>query len=238
MAANYKLIALQIGDLIKYRCTEKEINRAAQSVFNFNVRQIHLSESVSSLRAKTFANWVLTLALEKIELTEKNSKLQHFIEILLPTELKDDANKLLVQANILEDNKDFDGRNFHNLIVQHAKPLFRNGHFFHAVFEAAKVYNKYVQQKSHSPRDGQDLMMNVLSLQGCLKVNTGQTDTDKNVQEGIKFLSAGLMQAMRNPTAHEPAIDWPISKQDCLDMLSFISYLFRQIDKSIKYENK
>ncbi|MEG1838378.1 MAG: TIGR02391 family protein [Bacteroidaceae bacterium] len=238
MAANYKLIALQVGDLIKYHCTEKEINRAAQSVFNFNVKHIHISESVSSLRAKTFANWVLTLALEKIELADKNSKLQHFIEILLPAELKDDANKLLVQANILEDNKDFDSRNYHNLIIQHAKPLFQNGHFFHAVFEAAKVYNKYVQQKSHSLRDGQDLMMNVLSLQGCLKVNTGQTGTDKNVQEGIKFLSAGLMQAMRNPTAHEPAIDWPISKQDCLDMLSFVSYLFRQIDNSIKYENK
>ena len=41
------------------------------------------------------------------------------------------------------------------------------------------------------------------------------------------------MKEMRNPTAHEPAIEWPINKQDCLDMLSFISYLFKQIDAAI-----
>jgi len=73
-------------------------------------------------------------------------------------------------------------------------------------------------------------MMNVLSINGALKLNSGKTKSEQNVQEGVKFLSAGLMQAMRNPTAHEPALDWPINKLDCLDMLSFISYLFRQID--------
>jgi uncharacterized protein (TIGR02391 family) len=76
-------------------------------------------------------------------------------------------------------------------------------------------------------------MMNVLSLNGSLKINSGESKTEQNIQDGVKFLSAGLMQAMRNPTAHEPAIEWPISKQDCLDMLSFISYLFKQIDIAI-----
>ena len=32
MAANYKIIALQVGDLIKYTTSFNEINRAAQSV--------------------------------------------------------------------------------------------------------------------------------------------------------------------------------------------------------------
>jgi hypothetical protein len=44
------------------------------------------------------------------------------------------------------------------------------------------------------------------------------------------------MQAIRNPTAHEPALYWPISKEDCLDLLSFISYLLRQLDKAIYYK--
>ena len=43
---------------------------------------------------------------------------------------------------------------------------------------------------------------------GCLKITPCVTDTDKNVQDGVKFLSAGLMSAIRNPTAHEPAVDW------------------------------
>jgi len=70
-------------------------------------------------------------------------------------------------------------------------------------------------------------------LKGSLKLNAGQTQTEQNVQEGVKFLSAGLMQAVRNPTAHETAVDWGIAKEDCLDLLSFISYLFKQLDKSV-----
>lgn len=58
------------------------------------------------------------------------------------------------------------------------------------------------------------------------------SEIDRNVQEGVKFLSSGLMQAIRNPTTHEPAITWPISKQDCLDILSIISLLFGQLDSA------
>ena len=41
-----------------------------------------------------------------------------------------------------------------------------------------------------------------------------------------------LMQAIRNPTAHEPAVDWPISKVDCLDILRFLSFRFRKLDEA------
>ena len=71
---------------------------------------------------------------------------------------------------------------------------------------------------------------------GCLKITACQSDTDKNVQDGVKFLSAGLMSAIRNPTAHEPAVDWPISLPDCLDILSFISFLYRQLDMAVYFK--
>jgi hypothetical protein len=44
------------------------------------------------------------------------------------------------------------------------------------------------------------------------------------------------MSAIRNPTAHEPAVDWPIDLVDCLDILSFISFLFRQLEKAVYYK--
>lgn len=86
-------------------------------------------------------------------------------------------------------------------------------------------------------KDGESLMMDVFSIKGVLKLNSGQTETELNVQDGIKFLSSGLMRAVRNPTAHEPALDWPINKQDCLDLLSMTSFLFRQLDKAIYFKN-
>ncbi len=233
MPANYKMIALQIGDLIKYERSEKEINLAAQSIFNFNMQEIRISDSITSSRARLFANWVLTLALQRMELEEKNSRLMQFLILIFKNNISEEVNTIIENAGVLISTKDFDSRNYHQQIHLHCMQLYRQENYFHAVFEAAKAYNKYVQSKSQSDKDGVDLMMNVLSLNGSLKINSGESKTEQNIQDGVKFLSAGLMQAMRNPTAHEPAIEWPINKQDCLDMLSFISYLFKQIDIAI-----
>jgi uncharacterized protein (TIGR02391 family) len=133
-----------------------------------------------------------------------------------------------------EEYEAFFARAFHAEVVKHAQKLFLEGNYFHAVFEVAKAYNKQVREKAHSVKDGYALMMDAWGCdKGVLKITSCQTETDKNVQDGIKFLSAGLMQAVRNPTAHEPAVDWPISKQDCLDILSFLSFLFRKLDDAI-----
>jgi len=230
--ANYKMIALQVGNIIKYVTTEKELNLAAQSVFNFNMQEIRISDSITSTRAKLFSNWILSLALQSITLEEKNKRLLQFLDTLLKGNISDEIIIILEKAEILISCHEFTQRDFHQQIQYHCKKLFQQQNYFHAVFEAAKVYNKFVQQKSKVNKDGSDLMLNVLSQQGVLKLNLGETKTEQNIQDGIKFLSVGLMQAMRNPTAHEPALDWPIGKQDCLDMLSFISYLFRQLDNA------
>lgn len=133
-----------------------------------------------------------------------------------------------------KDYEAFSMRTFHPTVVLHAKDLFLQGNYFHAVFEASKAYNKDVREKAQSKKDGQPLMLEVWGCEkGVLKVTRCESDTDRNVQDGIKFLSAGLMQAIRNPTAHEPATDWQISEQDCLDILSFISFLYRQLDKAV-----
>jgi len=84
------------------------------------------------------------------------------------------------------------------------------------------VYNKLVRQKSENSKDGAALMLEVWGADGgVLKVSACVSETDKNVQDGIKFLSAGLMRAIQNPTSHEPALDWPITKEDAADILVF-----------------
>ncbi|MCO5381107.1 MAG: TIGR02391 family protein [Methanosarcina barkeri] len=106
----------------------------------------------------------------------------------------------------------------------------------YAVFEAAKIYHQNIQSKSQSMKEGQDLMLQVWNPKnGTLKVTKCISSTDKNVQEGIAFLSAGLMRAIRNPTAHEPAHLWPITKEECLDILSFVSFLMKKLDEAVYY---
>jgi len=134
-----------------------------------------------------------------------------------------------------KDNKIFAIRNFHYEVVKHSKDLFINGNYFHAVFESCKAFDKYVREKSGIDKHGTELMTNALSLKGPLKLNKQITETEKNEQEGLMHLCVGLMRAIRNPESHEPKLDWNISREDALDILSLISYLYRQIDKTIYF---
>jgi uncharacterized protein (TIGR02391 family) len=201
------------------------------------------NEAITSARAQLLHDWILTLAKQPMAEEERNKLLRSFIDQLCPDDaVQGTIHSILESAGLLGDTKselrEFVGRGFHSEVVAHCRKLFSQGNYFHAVFEACKVYNKMVRAKSISSKDGEALMMEVWGWQnGVLKITTCESDTDKNVQDGVKFLSAGLMRAIRNPTSHEPALDWPISKEDCLDMLSFISFLFRQLDKAVYYKS-
>lgn len=140
--------------------------------------------------------------------------------------------------SIPENAKIFDDRQFHAKIVQHARKLFIEGNYFHAVFECCKVYDKEVQSKSQMSGYGSKLMETALATSGTLKLNTQQTRTELNEQEGVMHLSVGLMRAIRNPQAHEPALDWPINREEALDLLSFLNFLFRKLDKATYFNHK
>lgn len=238
---NYRLIAVQVGDALKYATSVNEINRIAGAVLRIT-RETFPNDAITSSRAKLIHDWVLSLARTSLEAEERDRRLVKFCQELATDNEWPRVAKVLADAGLSvallnRDNYNvFMSRGFHEEVVKHTQKLFMEGHYFHAVFEAAKSYNKSVREKAQSTEDGQSLMLKVWGWdKGCLKVTACQTDTDKNVQDGIKFLSAGLMGAIRNPTAHEPAVDWPISIQDCLDILSFISFLFRQLDKAVYF---
>lgn len=238
---NYKLIAIQLGELLKWDTSINEINRIAQATFNFNASQFPVS-SITSQRAQIIYNWIMSLATKKMNNDERNKLLVKFCKEIAGIRYVDQAIKILedngVPYNIVykDDLNLFLNRGFHAEVHKHSRKLFLQGNYFHAVFEAAKAYNYAVKEKSFCDKDGFGLMMDVFnSKNGVLKVTKCVSETDINVQDGIKFLSSGLMQAIRNPTAHEPAITWPINKQDCLDILSFISFLFRQLDNAYYY---
>jgi len=238
---NYRLIAIQVGDMLKYDSTINEIDRIGGAVFNFKCEKFP-NESITSSRAKLIYDWVLTLAKQKMEKSERNNLLIQFLQGITPSQHSEGVDKIMRSEKIIDtsdrkkEDASFTDRNFHSEIHKHSKKLFLEGNYFHSVFEASKAYNKEVKVKSKNQKDGSSLMLEVLSSNGVLKITACQTETEKNIQEGIKFLSAGLMQAVRNPTAHEPAVDWNISKEDCLDILSFISYLFRQLDKAVYFK--
>ena len=239
---NYRLIATEVGDLVKWDTSVNEILRVANALFRFNIETFP-NDAITSVRAQTVYNCILSLAKQSMNNEERNQLLMRFCKRITLENQRDQLTQILEdglgpsQSAEKEAHSEFIARGFHSEVIEHCKRLYAQGNYFHAVFEACKVYNRAVQAKSCNTIDGESLMMNVWGWdKGVLKLTPCQTETDKNVQDGVKFLSAGLMRAMRNPTAHEPALNWPIEKQDCLDMLSFISFLFRQLDKAIYFK--
>lgn len=236
---NYRLIAIQVGDLLKHDTSINEIDRLAGALFRFQ-REDFPNDAITSQRAQLVHDWILSLARRKMNPDERNALLIRFCHNLTPDELRNDVDRILLDADIplramhKEDYALFHSRDFHSQVVRHCVNLFLQGNYFHAVFEASKVYNLLVKQKAQTSQDGTSLMLSAWGCDsGVLKITSCSSQTDRDVQDGIKFLSAGLMRAIRNPTAHQPALHWPINKQDCLDILSFISFLFRQLDKAV-----
>lgn len=237
---NYRLIAVKVGNALKYDVTVNEVGRTAGALFRFSKEEFP-NESITSLRAKLVHDWILTLAKQPMDGEVRSKLLVRFCQSITPEKFKPEVDQMLRDEGVLrgglEDDTDFSGRRFHPEVFKHSRKLFVQRNYFHAVFESAKVYNKAVREKAKSNRDGEALMLDVWGWEkGVLKVTRCENETDRNVQDGVKFLSAGLMRAIRNPTAHEPAIDWPITKEDALDILSFISFLYRQLDRATYFK--
>jgi len=90
-----------------------------------------------------------------------------------------------------------------------------------------------VRTNSGIAKNGQPLMSEALSLAGPIKLNTQAGQSEKEEQSGVMFLCMGLMNAVRNPQAHEPELHWPMAREDALDVLGLISFLFRKLEKAL-----
>jgi uncharacterized protein (TIGR02391 family) len=239
--ANPKLAAINIGDSLKNDTTVNEISRTASGVFPFTREQFP-SEAITSTRAALIYEWLMTLFKQECSDDEKRKLLRTFLHGITPVAKRPIVQEILQECGILlelktvsEDEKEFDNRRFYAEINKHSRDLFLIGQHFHAVFEAAKAFNAAVKQKSGLLKlDGQGLMNKAFSSQTPLiKITRCTTETEKNIQDGYRFIADGLMSAIRNPTAHEPARSFPIGREDALDILSLISYLFRWLDKAV-----
>ena len=63
-------------------------------------------------------------------------------------------------------------------------------------------------------------------------VITYQSKQEQDEQKGFQAILEGLCNMFRNPEAHKPKIEWPVSEQDALEMLSLISYCHRRLDNA------
>jgi uncharacterized protein (TIGR02391 family) len=125
-------------------------------------------------------------------------------------------------------------RNVHDEVLKYCRAELLEENYFHAVLEATKGIAQRIRDKSMLTTDGSELVTAAFSTRSpILKINPLSNETEVSEQKGFTNLLIGLFGAVRNPTAHAPKVSWPIPEQDALDILVFISFLHRKLDRTV-----
>jgi uncharacterized protein (TIGR02391 family) len=102
--------------------------------------------------------------------------------------------------------------------------------YFHAVLEATKSVASAIRERTGLTGDGANLVQAAMGGDDPdLRINRFLSDTDRGEQRGFVSLLVGFFGTFRNPSAHAPRIEWPISEADALDLLSLSSYIHRRL---------
>ena len=143
-----------------------------------------------------------------------------------------------VRKDDADDSHPFDQRNIHPKVAGVAINLFDDGHYPQSTFEACKLLEKEVGRISKIDKKGRKLMMEAFSGENpvikiaCPKGVRLSKTSEESIQEGYKFLFAGVMSGIRNARGHESGLVGDID--ETLDHLSLISTLIRVLDSSSK----
>ena len=140
-------------------------------------------------------------------------------------------------------------RELHKSIKEELYEYYKSGRYFEAAKEAVVIYENEVKRKSNLQFSGINLMRKSFNFkhdnkQGKIRITHYPrlqifnllTQTEIDIQEGQASLSVGLIQAFRNPTHHETRkiSEKFFSRNDCLNILSLISFLLSKLDKAKK----
>lgn len=119
----------------------------------------------------------------------------------------------------------------HPEVARASAKLFTDGHYAEAVENACKVLDMLVKMRSmRTDPSGTELMQLVFSPKSpILKFNDQQNDSEKSEQQGMMYLYAGAMLAIRNPRAHGLVNDHP---ENAVGYISFISLLAKALDRT------
>jgi uncharacterized protein (TIGR02391 family) len=124
-------------------------------------------------------------------------------------------------------------RAVHKDVLESCRAELLQENYFHAVFEAVKSIAAKIRSLSGLTNDGAALVTEAFTLSGngpIIAINPLSSDTDKGEQRGFANLLIGLFGTIRNPLAHNSKIEWPMSEQDALDILTMASLVHRKLD--------
>lgn len=124
----------------------------------------------------------------------------------------------------------FDKMQFHPRVIQVSESLFKTGNYASAILEAFKAVDNYVKEKTALSLNGQALMSKVFDENApIIKLNDLLTQSDRDEQEGFKFLFKGATIGIRNPKAHDNVVQ--TDPYRTIEYLGLASLLMKRIEE-------
>lgn len=153
---------------------------------------------------------------------QTNGKFKEVAQATTISEAQQRANNLLETLRC---------RGLHEEVFKYCTAELVDNNYFHAVFEACKGLFERIRMLSLINADGLKLVQYVFN-HPVLVINTYKTKQEEDEQKGFEAILEGICNMFRNPEAHQPKIEWPLSEQDALEILSLISYCHRRLDNA------
>jgi len=139
-----------------------------------------------------------------------------------------------VQTRTLSLRRKLSNYGAHPYVIKCCRDELLKENYFHAVQEAAKSIADRVRELSGLKNDGCALFDSVFSIKSpILAMNSLQTASEQNQQNGLRELINGAYHMYRNVTAHELKIRWDIQEEDAISALNVISVIHLYLDKCI-----
>ena len=97
------------------------------------------------------------------------------------------------------------------------------GNYSHAILDAVHYLSSILRERAGVDGDGASLVTQALGGDSPrLRVNSLQTDTERNVQKGLEQIIRGVYLGIRNPRSHERTTD---TKRTADSIIVFLDYL-------------
>jgi uncharacterized protein (TIGR02391 family) len=127
-------------------------------------------------------------------------------------------------------------RHVHPDVLRYCRAELVQRNYFHAVLEAAKSVSAKIRERTGLTSDGVELVDAAFSLKNGmppLAFNALVTNSEKSAHSGYAHFARGVVGAFRNPAAHDPKLEFPLTEDDAIDMLATISMVHRRLDRAV-----
>ena len=143
------------------------------------------------------------------------SKIEPSVELIVNnSELEEEQQEKVIKNlhDLAPEYPYYHWRHLHPKIQEVSEEHYQKEDYIGAAFEAVKMYVKEVQKKSTLEQDGQPLMMSAFGKDNCkLQITNNNTQSEKDIEEGQKFMSAGVVAGFRNRVSHETRKELDVS---------------------------